>query len=125
MAKKPEPKKPQAKKPQATKAPAKAKEPRKPRQRSIRSYEREIEQLLQMGKKEGKLNQKEIFGLIPDTPSNIDVLDNLYAELVEAEVEVIPQDEPDAKTLSDEWASEEEPEEELLKPDTAYLDDIS
>ncbi len=112
MPKKTEPKKTQAK--------AKA----KPRQRSIRSYEREIEQLLSSGKKEGKLTQKEIFAIIPDTPGNIDVLDNLYAELVEAEVEVIPETEPTPGTISDEWAAEES-EEELLKADTSYLDDIS
>jgi RNA polymerase primary sigma factor len=102
-----------------------ARAPRKPRQRSIRSYEREIEQLLERGKKEGKLTQKEIFALISDTPGNIDVLDSLYAELVEAEVEVILETEPDEKNLSDEWAEAEESEEELLKTDNAYLDDIS
>ncbi len=101
-----------------------SKEKGKPRQRSIRSYEREIEQLLSSGKKEGKLTQKEIFAIIPDTPGNIDVLDNLYAELVEAEVEVIPETEPEPGTISDEWAAEES-EEELLKADTSYLDDIS
>jgi RNA polymerase primary sigma factor len=98
--------------------------PRQPRRRAPRSYERQIDQLLDRGKKEGKLTQKEIFELIPDTPGNIDVLDSLYAELVEAEVEVIPETEPDAKSLSDEWV-EEEPEETILKPDTSYLEDIS
>lgn len=97
---------------------------RQPRQRAPRSYERQIEQLVERGKKEGKLMQKEIFELIPDTPANIDVLDNLNAELVEAEVEVIPETEPDAKSLSDAWV-EEEPEEEILKTDTSYLEDIS
>ncbi|HZP55285.1 MAG TPA: RNA polymerase sigma factor RpoD [Candidatus Saccharimonadales bacterium] len=105
-------------------AKTKAKE-RKPRQ-SKRSYEREIEQLVERGKKESKLTQKEIFELIPDTPGNIDVLDNLYAELTEAEVEVIPEAEPDEKSLSDEWAAtDEENPEEALREDTAYLDDIS
>lgn len=97
---------------------------RKPRQRTIRSYERQIEQLLERGKKEGSLTQKQIFALIPDTPTNIDVLDSLYAELAEAEVEVIPETEPDVKSLSDEWVTEGS-EEELLKADTSYLDDIS
>lgn len=97
---------------------------RQPRRRAPRSYERQFEQLVERGKKEGKLMQKEIFELIPDTPANIDVLDNLYAELVEAEVEVIPETEPDAKSLSDAWV-EEEPEEAILKTDTSYLEDIS
>lgn len=97
---------------------------RQPRRRAPRSYERQIELLVERGKKEGKLMQKEIFELIPDTPANIDVLDNLYAELVEAEVDVIPETEPDAKSLSDAWV-QEEPEEEILKADTSYLEDIS
>ncbi|MEX1059194.1 MAG: RNA polymerase sigma factor RpoD [Candidatus Saccharimonadales bacterium] len=95
-----------------------------PRRRAPRSYERQIEQLVERGKKDGKLAQKEIFVLIPDTPANIDVLDNLYAELVEAEIELIPEAEPDARSLSDAWV-EEEPEEEIVKTDTSYLDDIS
>ncbi len=110
------------KKPQAKKKPA---EPvRKQRRRTVRNFEREIEQLVERGKKNHKLKQKEIFALIPDTPANIDVLDNLYAELAEAEIEIIPETEPDAGSLSDEWAAEET-EEELLKADTSYLDDIS
>ena len=95
----------------------------KPRQ-TKRSYDREIEQLVERGKRERKLTQKEIFELIPDTPGNIEVLDNLYAELAEAEVEVIPEEEPDKASLSDEWAAEDNPE-EILREDTAYLDDIS
>src|SRR3990167_7401459 len=92
--------------------------------RAPRSYERQFEQLVERGKKEGKLAQKEIFELIPDTPANIDVLDNLYAELTEAEIELILEAEPDKKSLSDEWEAEES-EEEILAADTSYLEDIS
>jgi len=92
--------------------------------RATRSYERQIEQIVERGKKEGKLTQKEIFALIPDTPANIDVLDNLYAELTEAEIELILEAEPDKKSLSDEWEAEES-EEEILAADTSYLEDIS
>jgi RNA polymerase primary sigma factor len=94
------------------------------RRRTSRSYDREIEQLVERGKKEGKLTQREIFALIPDTPANIDVLDNLYAELAEADVEIIPDTEPDEQSLSDEWI-DEETEEEILNADTSYLEDIS
>src|SRR3989344_3580598 len=97
---------------------------RQPRRRAPRSYERQIEQLVERGKKSGKLAQKEIFELIPDTPANIDVLDNLYADLAEAEIELIPEEEPSARSLSDEWVAEES-EEEILKTDTSYLEDIS
>ncbi len=103
--------------------PARGKPAAGTRKRAPRSYEREIEQLLERGKKEGKVSQKEIFELIPDTPGNIDVLDNLYAELTEGDITIIPVDEPDATSLSDEWT--EETEEAVVKQDTAYLDDIS
>ncbi|HEX5394797.1 MAG TPA: RNA polymerase sigma factor RpoD [Candidatus Saccharimonadales bacterium] len=101
-----------------------ARRPAGRQKRAPRSYERQIEQLMERGKKEGKLTQKEIFALIPDTPANIDTLDNFYSELAEAEIELIPEAEPDERNLSDEWASEES-EEELLKTDTSYLEDIS
>lgn len=100
------------------------KTPPKTRQRRVRSYEREIEQIVDRGKRKGKLTQKEIFALIPDTPANIDVLDNLYAELAEAEIELIPEAEPPAEGLSEEWVTEEK-EEEIVKDVSPYLDDIS
>src|SRR5579864_5651486 len=60
-------------------APSKPKD--SPRKRPAKSYEREINQLLEQGKKEGKLDQRDIFSLIPDTPANIDLLEQFYAEL--------------------------------------------
>ena len=114
-----------AKKQEVKKAPTRpAGRQRQQRQRAPRSYERQIEQLMERGKKEGKLTQKEVFALIPDTPANIDTLDNFYSELAEAEIELIPEAEPDARNLRDEWTAEE-PEEEILKTDTSYLEDIS
>ncbi|HET9722161.1 MAG TPA: RNA polymerase sigma factor region1.1 domain-containing protein, partial [Candidatus Saccharimonadales bacterium] len=47
---------------------------------SGKTYEKELQQLLEKGKKDGKLEQREIFELIPDTPGNIDVLEQLYAD---------------------------------------------
>jgi RNA polymerase primary sigma factor len=89
-----------------------------------KSYEKEINQLITRGKKAGKIEQKAIFALIPDTPANIDILDHLNNELAEAEVEVVPEDEPELEKLSDAWAVEEEPE-EIVKEDTSYIDDIA
>ncbi|MEX1995444.1 MAG: RNA polymerase sigma factor RpoD [Candidatus Saccharimonadales bacterium] len=91
--------------------------------RTTKTYDKEINQLVEQGKKEGKLEQRDIFTVIPDTPANIDVLDQLYAELVEAEVEVIPAAEPTPEILSDEWAVEDT--EELIPDDKAYMDDIA
>jgi len=97
-----------------------------PRKRTWRnkSFEKEIEELVTRGKKKGKLDAREVFALIPDTPANIDTLDHLYAELAENDIELIPVTEPEAKDIvSDAWAAEEEEPE--VVPDTSYLDDIS
>lgn len=80
-------------------------------------------QLLEKGKKEGKLDQKEIFKLIADTADNLDTLDALYAELTEANVELVAITEPTAADIKDEWATEEE--EEVFVNPTTYLDDVS
>ncbi len=98
-------------------------QPRKRAPRS-KSFEKEIEELVTRGKKKGKLDAREVFALIPDTPANIDTLDHLYAELAENDIELVPATEPDPKdTVSDAWAAEEEETE--VVPNTSYLDDIS
>src|SRR6266576_2915593 len=91
-----------------------------------KSYDKEIQQLLERGHKDGKLEQHEIFELIPDTPANIDVLEQLYAELEEEEVKIIAPSEPRAEEIaeSDAWVTEEDPE-EVVAEDTSYLDDIA
>ncbi|HET9850366.1 MAG TPA: RNA polymerase sigma factor RpoD [Candidatus Saccharimonadales bacterium] len=88
-----------------------------------RDYEKQVKQLLEKGKKAGKLDQRDIFALIPDTPANIDVLDGLNAELAENDVEIIAATEPREEDFVDEWAVEEE--EEAVAEDTAYMDDIA
>ncbi|MEK7096238.1 MAG: RNA polymerase sigma factor RpoD [Patescibacteria group bacterium] len=88
-----------------------------------RSFEKEIEELVTRGKKAGKLDAREVFALIPDTPANIDTLDHVYAELAENDVELIAAAEPDPKDISDAWVTEEEEPE--IVPSTSYLDDIS
>lgn len=90
--------------------------------KQTKGYDKEIQRLLERGKKEGHLNQLEIFKLIPDTPANIDVLEHLYAELNENDIELVEATEPDPSGFSDEWATEEE--EEVVE-DTSYIDDIS
>src|SRR5581483_11441030 len=52
------------------------------------------------------------------------VLDKLYSQLAEEEIEVVPATEPILGNLSDEWVAEEE-EEETLAEDTSYIDDIA
>ena len=98
-------------------------EPKNKRAPRSRSFEKEIEELVTRGKKAGKLDQREIFTLIPDTPANIDTLDHVYAELAENDVELIAAVEPDPKDINDAWVTEEEEPE--IVPSTSYLDDIS
>lgn len=79
--------------------------------------------LLEKAKKDGKLDQRDIFLLIPDTPENIDVLDALYADLAEASVPLIEQAEPSAGDFDDEWVNEDT--EEIVLDEQVYLDDIA
>lgn len=96
----------------------------KKRQAQSGSYDKIIEQLVAQGKKEGKLDQRDIFAQIPDTPANIDVLDKLYTQLADEDIEIVAVAEPSVDNLSDEWVAEDE-EEEALAQDTSYIDDIA
>ncbi len=80
--------------------------------------------IFEKAKKENKIDQREIFSLIPDTPDNVDVLEALYTELADAGVEVIEATEPSPEDFSDEWAVEEDTE-EITLDDKVYLDDIA
>lgn len=86
-------------------------------------FEKAIKKLVEKGKKKGKIDQREIFTAIPDTPDNIDVLEQLYSELTENEVEIISATEPSAEDFTDEWAVEDD--EEIIVEDNAYFDDIA
>jgi RNA polymerase primary sigma factor len=80
------------------------------------------QELAEKAKKAGKIDQREIFKAIADTPENTDLLDSLYTELADASVEITGVAEPTAG-FTDEWAEEEE--EETVVPEQVYLDDIA
>jgi RNA polymerase primary sigma factor len=86
-------------------------------------FDKAKEQLLAKAKKTGKIEQREIFELLPDTPENIDALDALLSELTDASVEVTTAVEPNVEDFSDEWVMEEG--EEVALDEQAYLDDIA
>jgi RNA polymerase primary sigma factor len=86
-------------------------------------FDKEIKQLVEKGKKDGNLDQRQIFARIPDTPANVDVLDKLYAELADADIEITIPLEPGTDGFIDEWAVEDE--EEAIVEDTSYIDDIA
>ncbi len=75
-------------------------------------------------KEEKKLEQREIFKLIPDTPDNIVTLEKFYKELDKAEIEIIEATEPNVEDFTDEWVEEEE-EEKIEVEDKVFLDDIA
>lgn len=90
--------------------------------KTTRNFDKEIEQLIAKSKKSGKLEEKEVFTVIADTPANIDVLDKLYSELAENDIELVTGSETTAAVV-DVWA--EEPEEAAVPEDTSYIDDIA
>ena len=82
------------------------------------------EKLVAQAKKDGKLDQRDIFALIPDVPENTEVLDSLYTELADQNINIVSATDPKTEEFSDEWVDQEE-EEEIVLDDKAYLDDIA
>ncbi|HTB49112.1 MAG TPA: RNA polymerase sigma factor RpoD [Verrucomicrobiae bacterium] len=81
------------------------------------------QKLLERAKKEGHIEQRDIFALIPETVENAEALDALYTELADANLEITTTG-PDIANFTDEWAEEEEePEKEATTTAAVYLDD--
>ena len=80
--------------------------------------------LIAQAKKDGQLDQRDIFALIPDVPENTEVLDALYTQLADMNVNIVSATDPKTEEFTDEWAEDEE-EEEIVLDDKAYLDDIA
>ena len=85
-------------------------------------------QLIEQAKRDGKIEQKEITSVIPETPENAEVLDSIYTALADANVDLIepevPAEPAAAVALSGEWAGEDG-EEIVPVEDQRYLDDIA
>jgi len=81
------------------------------------------QKLFDKAKKDGKIDQREIFSAISDTPDHIDILDELYTELTDAGLELVGATEPSPEEFSDEWVVDGE--EEIVLDDKVYLDDIA
>jgi RNA polymerase primary sigma factor len=78
--------------------------------------------LIEQAKKKGTIDQREILALIPDKVENAEVLDALYTELADINIEITTT-EPDEANFTSEWAEEEEVEEEVATNAAVYLDD--
>lgn len=84
--------------------------------------EQEIKKLIKQAKKDGFVNQKTIFELLPEVPENADALDALYTELADNNIEITTST-PGAKPTEDTWTEDEDIEEEAEAPTNIYLDD--
>lgn len=88
--------------------------------------EEEAKQLLEKAIKEGKVDQKDIVKIIAEKPENLDILDKLYGDLAEADVEVTGATEPNPALFTNDWGENEEDDDEVVKKqDTSYLDDVA
>lgn len=97
--------------------------PRKAKQPDPKSgNEQEIKKLIKQAKKDGFVNQKTIFELLPEVPDNADALDALYTELADNNIEITTST-PGTKNTDDTWTEEEDIEEEADAPASIYLDD--
>lgn len=85
------------------------------------NLDQQKKQLIEQAKKEGHIDQKAIFAVIPEIPENAEALDQLYTELADSNIEITTT-EPDVANFSDEWQPEEGEEEEDTTA-AVYLDD--
>jgi len=76
------------------------------------------QELIEKAIKDGHISQKEIYEIFPDSIENVENLDNLYTELSNKNINIIPDD---IKDISDEWVIDEI-EEEVAK-ETFFADD--
>lgn len=100
---------------------AKAKKPAA-KDKETPNLDEQKQTLVAKAKKDGHIEQREIFALIPETLENAEVLDSLYTELAELNLEITTT-EPDAAKFTDEWAAEEAEEEDVAADTAVYLDD--
>jgi RNA polymerase primary sigma factor len=89
-------------------------------QAEIFTVEQQRQNLLAKAKKDGHIEQRDIFAAIPETAENAEILDALYTELADMSLEITTTG-PNPENFTDEWEAEEE---EPVATDTAvYLDD--
>ena len=82
--------------------------------------------LFKKAKKDGHIDQRDITAALADTPENADVLDKLYTELADANIQITTTAAPvidEPVEMSDEWAADDG--EEIIVEDQRYLDDIA
>lgn len=83
--------------------------------RAPSAYDDIMAEIIATATKAGTIDQKDIFGKIPDIEDNSDVLDELYGDLVDNGVKITINGDED----------EELTEEELIKQSDKFIDDIA
>jgi len=79
--------------------------------------------LIDKAKKDGHIDQQDISAAIPEKPENAEVLDQLFTELADANIEVVTADVPVVE-LTDDWVAEDPEEEDAATTDSrVYIDD--
>jgi RNA polymerase primary sigma factor len=82
-------------------------------------YEKELAALIKKGKEQGFVSQEEILGTFPSVEENIEKLDELYATLLEAGIEVTEN----RKEMI--WGGDTEDEDDAPETATAELSDLA
>lgn len=88
------------------------------------SLEQVKQDIIEKAKKDGKIDQRDIFAVIPDTPDNADTLDAIYTELADNNLAITSATDPNPDAFTDQWAAEDE-EEEIVLTEQVYMDDIA
>lgn len=78
--------------------------------------------LIEQAKKDGHIDQKDIFAAIPETVDNAEILDQLYTELADSNIEITTSG-PNSEDFTDEWEDENLEEGEVEGTPSVYLDD--
>jgi RNA polymerase primary sigma factor len=87
------------------------------------TLEQKKDQLLERAKKEKHLDQRDIFSVIPETADHAEILDTLYTELADLNIEITAIGSTSSKS-TDAWeADDDDEEEEDAKSKAIYLDD--
>ncbi len=86
------------------------------------AHEQTKNELVKKAKKDGKIDQRDIATVLPDTPENVDILDKLYTELADNNIKIINGAEP-AGNFGGEWSEDET--EEVTISEQVYLDDVA
>jgi len=95
--------------------------PKKKKQEPVMDLNAKKQELFDKAKKDGVIDQQDIWAAIPDTPGNAEILDQLYTQLADASIEVTTTEAAPVE-LSDEWVAEAE-EEEVVPEARVYLED--